>query len=306
MMTSLCETYWQFMLVQGLLTGIGNGLVMFPSMSATAQYFHKNRGAAMGIAIAGSSLGGVVFPIALGKMLNGSNLGLGWSVRICGFIMLPFLVFSCVVIKARLPPRSSKFLLFSAFNMPMYNLLIAASFCLFVGMFVPMFFLPTYAIDQGVESSLASYLAAMLNAGSIPGRIIPGLLADKLGRLNMLFAAGLSSTIMIFCWSKLIGTAGIIAYAVVFGFCSGAIISGSSVAITLCPKDPKDIGTYMGMGMTLASTAALLGPPVTGSLLDRYGNFLQASIFSGAFCAGGSILVLLAKMKSEKGIFGRM
>ena len=34
---------------------------MAPGMAATSQYFNKKRGAAMGIAVAGSSLGCVLF-----------------------------------------------------------------------------------------------------------------------------------------------------------------------------------------------------------------------------------------------------
>ena len=35
---------------------------MAPGVASTGQYFNKKRGAAMGIAVAGSSLGGVIFP----------------------------------------------------------------------------------------------------------------------------------------------------------------------------------------------------------------------------------------------------
>ena len=305
-MTSICKEYWQFMLAQGVLTGIGDGLLMFPAMSALPQYFNKRRGAAMGLAIAGSSFGGVVFPIILGKMLNSSNLSFGWSVRICGFIMLPILAVSATAIKARLPPRTTNFFLPSAFKMPLYNMLIAASFCLFIGMFTPLFFLPSYAIEQGMSATLASYLVSILNAASIPGRILPGILADKIGRLNILLAAGVSTAIIVFCWAKLGGTAGIIIYALAFGFCSGAIISGSTVAITMCPKDPKDTGTYMGQGIALAALATLVGPPVTGALVDKYGGFLEAVMFSGAFCMFGAFLMIICKHFTEKGVLGRV
>ncbi|KAJ9142962.1 Riboflavin transporter MCH5 [Pleurostoma richardsiae] len=307
MMTSICKTYWQFMLAQGVLTGIADGLLMFPSMAATPQYFHKKRGAAMGIAIAGSSLGGVVFPIALGKMLNGSSsISFGWAVRICGFIMVPILTFSAVAIKARLPPRASRFFLLEAFRNRLYVLLILACFCLFIGLFVPTFFLPSFAVTIGVKPTLASYLVALFNAASIPGRILPGVLADKFGRLNMLFAAGVSTTIIVFCWTAVDSTAGVILYALAFGFSSGAIISGGSVAMTLCPSDPSHIGTYMGQGMALAATATLLGPPVTGVMLDKYGGFLEISMFAGAFCVVGSALIVLAKSAAGKGLFANV
>lgn len=306
MMTSICKEYWQFMLAQGVLTGIADGLLMFPAMSALPQYFNKRRGAAMGLSIAGSSLGGVVFPIMLGKMLNSSSLSFGWSVRICGFVILPILAVSAMAIKARLPPRTTSFFLPSAFKMPLYNALIAASFCLFIGMFTPLFFLPSYAIEQGMSPTLASYLVSILNAASIPGRILPGILADKIGRLNILLAAGVSTATIIFCWATLGGTAGIIVYGVAFGFCSGAIISGSTVAITMCPKDPKETGTYMGQGIALAALATLVGPPVTGALVDRYGGFLEAVMFSGAFCMFGALLMILCKYYTDKGVLGRV
>jgi MFS family permease len=94
MMTSICTRYWHFMLAQGLLGGVATGLVMFPAMSALPHYFHERRGAAMGLAIAGSSLGAVVFPILLSKLLNDTEIGFGWSVRVCGFMVLPILAFS--------------------------------------------------------------------------------------------------------------------------------------------------------------------------------------------------------------------
>jgi MFS family permease len=72
------------------------GMMVAPAMAATGQYFNKKRGAALGLAVAGSSLGGVVWPIALGKMLYNRNLGFGWSVRISGLDgLLEYLVSSC-------------------------------------------------------------------------------------------------------------------------------------------------------------------------------------------------------------------
>lgn len=114
MMTSLCKESWQFLLAQGILGGLANGLVILPSMAAVGQYFNKNRGDA-GLAIAGSSIGGVIFPIALNKMLHNESLGFGWSIQITGFIVLAVLLPACIAIKARLPPRRTQFWLPRAF-----------------------------------------------------------------------------------------------------------------------------------------------------------------------------------------------
>lgn len=92
MMTSLCKEYYQFMLAQGVVGGIAMGFCMAPAVAATGQYFNKKRGAAIGLAVAGSSLGGVIFPIALSKMLYNPSIGFGWSIRILGFIMFALLI----------------------------------------------------------------------------------------------------------------------------------------------------------------------------------------------------------------------
>lgn len=305
MMTSLCKAYWQFMLAQGVLGGISLGMTLCPSMAATPQYFNKKRGAAMGMVVAGSSIGGVVWPIALAKLLNNEGLGFGWSVRIIGFIMLAVLAYAAMAIKARLPPRKSGFLLLGAFRDPVYCLCIVSCFFLFMGMFTPFFFLPVYAQSKGMDEILAGYLLAILNGASFPGRILPGILADKFGRFNMLFASAIASGIITLCWSKCETNAGIIVFAAFFGFCSGAIISGASVILASCPKDPKDIGTYMGIGLFLSSFAALISPPINGALLTRYDDFLGLSILSGVSLLIGGVAVAFAKAMSPGGVWAK-
>ncbi|CAM1511032.1 Fc.00g085450.m01.CDS01 [Cosmosporella sp. VM-42] len=305
MMTSICKEYWQFMLAQGVLTGLANGLLMFPALAAVPQWFDKKRGAAMGMAVAGSSLGAVVFPIVLSNLLTKTDLGFGWSVRITGFIMLPVLMFSALTIRSRLPPRRTRFFLWSSFKSPLYVLLILSLFFGMIGMFVPLFLLPSYAITKGMSDSLASYMVAIINGASIFGRIIPGVLGDKFGRINTLIGASAATSIIIFCWLEAETNASIIAVAAVFGFCSGAIISGGSVAITLCTDDPKNIGTYMGVGMALASFAALAGPPASGAMIDRYGRFDEVTYFGGAMTMVGAIVACFAKWNSPKGLFGK-
>lgn len=306
MITSICKEYYQFILVQGVLGGISAGMSMAPCMAATPQYFQKNRGVALGLAVAGSSLGGVIFPIALAKMLSNPRLGFGWTVRICGFIMLVVIIISCAGIRARLPPRRSQFFLLSAFKDLHYLAVTCATFLMILGVFTPIFYLPTYAVEHGMSKELASYLVAVLNGASLFGRVLPGVLADRFGRLNILCAAGLSTGILIFCWPSITTSASVIVFSALFGFCSGAIISGMSVCLATCPSDPRNIGTYMGMGMGIASFAALIGPPVNGALVTRYHGYDQVSIFSGVVVLAGAVVVLLAKHVTRQGIFAKI
>ena len=276
------------------------GLTMAPCMAATGQYFNKNRGAALGLAVAGSSVGGVVFPIALSKMLANEKLGFGWSVRICGFLMLAVVLPSCAMIRARLPPRSGKFFLPSAFRELPYVCLIGSVFLIMLGLFTPFFYLPTFAVEHGMSTQLASYLVAILNGSSFFGRVLGGVLADKFGRLNLLTGAGVCTGVLIFCWQKMTTNATMILFAVLYGFFSGAIVSLMSAALAQVPKDPKNIGTYMGMGMAVVSIATLIGPPINGALVTRFGEFEQSSTMSGTFAVVGGLSVILTKFVSGK------
>ncbi|RFU35388.1 hypothetical protein B7463_g931, partial [Scytalidium lignicola] len=279
---------------------------MAPCMAATAQYFKKKRGAAMGIAVAGSSLGGVIFPIALNKMLNNQNLTFGWTVRICGFIMLTLLLPATLVIRARLPPRSDNLFLLSAFKELPYVILIIALFFIIIGVFIPIFYLPLYAIQHGMDTQLSLYLTAILNASSFVGRVIPGVTADKVGRLNMLIVAAFSSGILCLCWQKTTSNASIIVFAALYGFCSGAVVSLMPVCLASIPKNPQNIGTYMGMGMFIVSFASLIGPPINGALVTHYKEYTQTSIFSGVMLLAGGFFILLLKHINSKGIFAKI
>jgi hypothetical protein len=56
-MTSICKEYWQVILAQGVVTGIGVGCMMLPSVAVMPQYFKTKRAFATGVAASGSSLG---------------------------------------------------------------------------------------------------------------------------------------------------------------------------------------------------------------------------------------------------------
>jgi MFS family permease len=56
-MTSLCQTYWQVFLAQGLTVGLGFGCLFLPSVAIVSQYFTTKKSFAFGVASTGSSIG---------------------------------------------------------------------------------------------------------------------------------------------------------------------------------------------------------------------------------------------------------
>lgn len=57
MMVSICREYWQFVLAQGVVAGLGSGAAFIPSVTVVGTYFSTRRSLAIGIATTGSSIG---------------------------------------------------------------------------------------------------------------------------------------------------------------------------------------------------------------------------------------------------------
>ncbi|CAI4220250.1 unnamed protein product [Parascedosporium putredinis] len=138
-------------------------------------------------------------------------------------------------------------------------------------------------------------MLAILNGASTFGRIVPGILADKFGRVNILAIAGLVNGIVIFCFNEVTGTAGIVVYAVFFGLTSGMIISGASAAVS-------GPGYLDGHGLVDFLDRGVDRAPFNGMLMDRYHGYFEVAMFSGAMCLFGGILVLFAKKATGKGM----
>lgn len=53
---------------------------------------------------------------------------------------------------------------------------------LFYAYFIPYFYIQVYANVRGVDPRIANYVLAIMNAMTVPSRILPGFLADRYGR----------------------------------------------------------------------------------------------------------------------------
>ncbi|KAM3519313.1 hypothetical protein NHJ13051_007604 [Beauveria bassiana] len=78
MMTSLATQYWQLLLAQGLVVGLGAGCLFLPSVSIVATYFTTKRALVTGIVADGGSIASVIYPIVLQKLL--SQVGFAWAM----------------------------------------------------------------------------------------------------------------------------------------------------------------------------------------------------------------------------------
>ncbi|KAL4902030.1 hypothetical protein BDW74DRAFT_169777 [Aspergillus multicolor] len=297
MMLSLCKEYWQVLLAQGFCVGIGAGCLFVPCVSILPTYFSSKLGAALGLAVSGSSLGGIIYPIILNRLLD--PLGFGWSVRVIGFIALGTLLLPIAIMKQRVkPPKARALVDWTAFTDISFMTLVVAGLIAFMGLFTLLFYISYVASARHLTSNdMAFYLVPILNAASVFGRTIPTAMADKFGPFNLIGPFAAMVGILILCMIAVVNEAGIIVIAVFSGFFSGALIGLPPLLFVALTEDKSKIGTRIGMGFGLIAFGVLAGGPGAGDILgDDVAdlNWNGVWIFGGVSClVSAAIFVVL-------------
>ncbi|EXJ82007.1 hypothetical protein A1O1_08075 [Capronia coronata CBS 617.96] len=298
MMTSLAKEYWQTMLAQAFCIGLGNGCLFIPSVAILPQYFSSKKALASGIAASGSSFGGVIFPIVFRRVEQ--QLGFGWATRILGFLSLATVWFSVLVMRPRATPTHKRHLTdFAAFKELPYTLFCVAMFFAFIGFYGPVYYIQQYAIQKRITSvDLGFYLLPILNAASIPGRIVPNYIADLAGPLNVLIPCTVVTAMLAIVWMAVHSLAGIVVFVIVYGLSSGAIVSMPPVAVVSLTKDMRKLGTRMGQCFFISAFGLLVGTPVSGAILNNTGSWLGVQLFSGVAIFITAFLLVWARISA--------
>lgn len=137
------------------------------ALAACGSWFSNHRALAFGIVVSGSSIGGVILPIMVERLVP--RVGFGWAMRSTAFLILGLLVVGNLAIKSRLPPPQKKLHL-TEFLMPFtevpFLLLTISSFFIYLGGFLPFNFIIAQARAGGMSAELAGYLVSIINASS--------------------------------------------------------------------------------------------------------------------------------------------
>lgn len=164
-------------------------------------------------------------------------------------------------------------------------------------LFVPLTYITSYALEEGFSQAFSYQVLPILSAGSIFGRWLPGLYSDIFGRYNTALLSVVVTIFSLFAIWLPFGSyiAGIVVFAVLFGFASGSNISLTPVCVgQLC--ETSDYGKYYATCYTIVSFGCLTGVPIAGSIIERCGGeYWGLIVFTGA-CYGGALGALaLAK-----------
>ena len=297
MMTSLCSSYWQFFLAQGLMTGLGCGLQFAPTISLVTTYFSKNRSVAVAITASGSATGGLAYPTIARQLMP--KIGFPWTVRIMGFMMLVVGSVYCSLLKPRLPPRKSGPMFeFSAFKEPPYSLFLIGIFMIGLGQYFAFYYISSFAVDVlKVSYATSVNVLLVLNGVGILGRLIPSYFADKYtGPYNVLIPFCFISSIVLFFW-PLVHTQGeLYAWAVCYGFFVAGFQGIFPAVLTTLTKDMSRVGTRNGMGFAIMGVGTLVGPPIAGALIQSHGgSYLAAQMFGGVTVLIGSCVLVIGR-----------
>ncbi|ORY03674.1 major facilitator superfamily domain-containing protein [Clohesyomyces aquaticus] len=300
-MTSLADKYYQIFLAQGLGFGIGAGGTFTTAMVCVGQWHVRRRSLATGIAIAGSSLGGVIFPIFVDRIMQ--RVGFFGAVRYTALMIGILMAASCFLITARLPRKKWDWEMtwfdLTLFKEKQFAFFTIGAFLSFWGIWGPFIFLPSMAQDQGFSYSLALYLISIANATSIFGRTIPPYFADTLGSFNVVaFSAGGSGVCLFALWlpfNYYRSHAGLIVFALVFGFFSGAFVSLLMPCVAKAGTI-ETLGRRFGTFQIIMSISNLTGPPIMGAILGRQGgtDYSGLAIFGGATLLVGTAFLISA------------
>ena len=256
-----------FLFLAQSLFGIGYALTFWSCNSLAGQYFVRKRGVAVGIVYAGSGVGGAVFSIILSRLIT--IVGLEVAVRIYGGIALGLLIPASFTLRPNKEVPIATFQL-SYLKDLNFNLLLAATAFITFSLFVPAFFLPSYAVAAGFSAETGAWLVAGFNLASAVGRIMFGFLADgRIGPLTSLCLAMLLMAISILSIWMASGAllAPLICFLLINGAASGALLS---LQAPVCSSlyGVSAMSTTLAMLTMSRSFGAAFGPAIAGYLLD--------------------------------------
>ncbi|KAJ5958931.1 uncharacterized protein N7479_006081 [Penicillium vulpinum] len=351
---SLCKTYWQIVLSQGVAFGLACSGTTLPAVICVTQWFSTRRGLAVGLASSGSSFGGLIFPIMVSRLINshGFKTAIHWSTLVVGCCMIvgliccegPFppkrmaalqekeaivnhssesskladpsvessrsdeqhdpnnLGVPCSIEDTATPDQPASKDLGMRHNLIPWIAFCLGVFCCTFSLLVPFDYLPSIALEAGMDRDLSQYTLAMINAGSMIGRIVPGFISDHVGQFNiMALVTTLSAITLLVIWLPVYyfpTNGGIIFFALAYGFVSGGYTSLlSPCVVALVDGQVTGLGLKFGVACLCLAFGALVGIPVSGAVADKTGNWGGLIGLSGSMMALGALAFIFSRVQ---------
>lgn len=309
---SLITATWQLWIFFGVIAGIGFSVIFVAPTSTVTRWFVERRGLAVGITISGLGFGLLVIPPITERIIWAYD----WQT---GFIFLGVLAFVLNVIvgifiqgkpenmgltalgaskdlpSSRRLPANAQFSISETIRTKAFWLIYLMGTFAFAAQQMIIVHIVPYSGTLGNSPFQASLGLSFLGIGNIIGRLVSGVLSDRIGRLRTLvMCTGIQAIATLALLS--IGVHYLLLYFIMlflgFGFGGGAIMS---VVILGEYFGLKNVGAVIGIYFTTGIPAGFLGPLMAGVIFDATQSYFLAIVIAGAICVMAVILTLLIR-----------
>lgn len=135
------------------------------AIACLSTWFVKKRGLAMGIMVTGSSVGGVIFPIMISRMIK--STGYPWAMRTGAFVILGLQAIAILTVRPRTKPVPKKMpagRLAAPFTEFRFVVMLLGIFVLTYGILLPIAYLAVQGYQEAhMSEEMAQNLVAIFN-----------------------------------------------------------------------------------------------------------------------------------------------
>lgn len=286
--------YYQIFLSQGIGSGVAAGLMHIPSVAVVSHHFKRRRAFAMGLVVAGSSMGSILNPIMLNNLIN-VRLGFANGVRVSAGMFGGLLLIANLLMRTRLSPQpqavSYTRVLQNSLRDRAYICACLGMAAFEIGFFFVAFYLQLDSRLHGLSEGFSFYSLTIANAGSFFGRLTAGVVSAYVGIPNTIIGYSFISSAVIFSMIGLRSVASVALIGIGYGYFSGGFIAITPPLVSYLTPEISDIGARMGMLFTISGIGSLLGAPICGAVLTSHYTWWKPVVLAGV---SGSCCCFLA------------
>ena len=268
-LTSRVDTVAAGYLTYGLGVGLGGGLIVTPMYAIAGGWFVRRRALAIGLVASGNGLGTLVL-VPLAESLIDDR---GWRSAYLLLGLLDLALFAVAAVLLRRPPGAAApppalAHMRAVAKVPAFRVLFATGLLFSVSLFIAFAFIVDFATDEGVSSSRAALLVAVIGATSIVGRLGISGLSDRIPAVRLLQGCLAAQPVAFALWYLSAGSYPVlVAFAVTMGIAYGGFVAlGPEVAAVLFGV--VGLGGIIGMLFLGTGLGGLIGPTAAGFLAD--------------------------------------
>jgi len=247
-----------------------------------------------GLTSLGSSLGGIIIPIAARNLIE--LIGFKWAMRVVALIEFLMLMIANLTLRRRVDPpkRPGPFFAWYDFRKPAFSTFILSGTLAFLGLTTPITYIDLSATRVGISPEFSFYLVSIANAGSGLGRISSGILADKFGAITITGPLTLLCAVMAYIWPLATTKGALIVVGIIYGFCYGSYVTLLAAPVMMM-GDMHDSGRRVGTVWTCMTLGAIVGPPISGAIAQATGGFKAVGYYAGSCIIGAVVFLYLTK-----------